>query len=215
MRQPAKTPQLCALAVATQRGWHLAAAQLKRDVLREVDSCAAKLREVSLEMQELGRGHSLPTIGDIYCEMAALDAEFEDVQCDLAAGELCVTTPTVQLDGICLGPFQIRLDWDQLNDSSPYRIVALEPNPATCNEDVTHPHVNSETLCEGDGRQAIRAALEEGRLSDFFLLVWRLLDTYAPGRAYVELCDWQGSPCHECGTSVHNYTGFNLCVNFI
>lgn len=187
---------------ATERGWLLAAAQLRRELLRELDSCAANLHELSRELQGAGTAQSLPSVGDTYRDIAALDAEFEDVEIDLQAGALCVTTPAVELESVYLGPFQICLDWNQLGQSSPYRIVALEPNHAASNEEVTHPHVSAETLCEGDGRRAIRGALDEGRLSDFFLLVWRLLDTYAPGRAYVELSEWYGSPCQECGTSV-------------
>jgi hypothetical protein len=187
---------------AIRRGWLLAAAQLERDLVGELRSCAASLHELARDVESLNSKSGLPTIGNIYRELAALDAEFDEVQCDLAAGEIFVTTPAIRLEDVYLGPFQIRLDWNQLGDS-PYRIVALEPNPSACNADVTHPHVSDEVLCEGDGRGAIRAALAEGRLSDFFLLVWRLLETYAPGRAYVELCDWHGSPCHDCGTSVH------------
>ncbi len=64
------------------------------------------------------------------------------------------------------------------------------------------PHVSDETLCEGDGRRAIHAALAAGRLYDFFTIVDRLLNTYASGRAYVDLDNWFGTPCHDCGGNV-------------
>ena len=33
-------------------------------------------------------------------------------------------------------------------------------------------------------------------------MVDRLLGTYAPGRAYVELDHWDGLACHDCGSIV-------------
>ena len=139
---------------------------------------------------------------DIYRDILALDDEFEEVEIDLDEHELSVTTDRIVLEDIDLGPFEIRLDWQRLGASSAYRVVALDPNPAARSDDVTHPHVQDEQLCEGEGRAAIRAALAEGRLYDFFLLVSQLLHTYGRGSAYVELDDWDGVPCDDCGGSV-------------
>ena len=116
---------------------------------------------------------------------------------------LSVTTDRIVLEDIYLGPLQIRLDWQRLGLSSqPYRVVALDPHPAAKSDDITHPHVQDEQLCEGEGRSAIRAALAECRLHDFFLLVSQVLHTYGQGSAYVELDDWDGVPCEECGASL-------------
>ena len=87
-------------------------------------------------------------------------------------------------------------------DHQPYRVVARDPNPAARNDSVTHPHVQDEMLCEGDGRSAIRAALAQGRIFDFFLLVSQVLHTYARGSAYVEMDDWSGVSCSDCGTTM-------------
>jgi hypothetical protein len=114
-----------------------------------------------------------------------------------------VTTEPVVLEAIDLGRFQIRLSWQRLHDDQPYRVVALDPAPAACNSSVTHPHVNDEILCEGDGRASVRRALAEGRLFDFFTMVGRLLQTYAPGRAHVELDQWEGVRCHDCGSNMN------------
>jgi hypothetical protein len=190
------------IQIASARGWHRASVQLRGQLLRQVDYVRNYLHQVSLELQELRSAGTLPREGEIYHELLALQAEFDDVQCDFDAGELCVTTPSVTFEGVYLGPFQIRLDWSRLDGSTAYRIVALEPNPAASNDSVTHPHVSDEQLCEGDGRQAIRAALDEGRLFDFFLLVGRIVATYASGRAYVEMSHWCGSPCNGCDASM-------------
>ena len=82
-----------------------------------------------------------------------------------------------------LGPFEIRLDWGSLSDPNPYSVVALDPNSAASNDEVTHPHVKDEHLCEGEGHSAIRAALAECRLLDFFMLVSQVLHTYGQGSA--------------------------------
>src|SRR5262249_26043094 len=91
-------------------------------------------------------------------------------------------------------------DWHRLASEHPYRVVALEPNPSVANDEVTHPHVNHDTLCEGEGRIGIRRALAAGRLYDFFILVDRVLHTYSRGQAFVELDHWQGTPCYDCGS---------------
>jgi hypothetical protein len=72
--------------------------------------------------------------------------------------------------------------------------------------DTTHPAFKAVTgvksLCEGEGRTAIRSALAEGRLCDFFVLVAQILATYGRGRAYVELDHWDGVTCKDCGSSI-------------
>jgi hypothetical protein len=62
--------------------------------------------------------------------------------------------------------------------------------------------VQDESLCEGEGRSAIAEALASGRIYEFFLLVNQLLHTYGEGSGYVELRDWFGAPCSDCGESV-------------
>ena len=90
------------------------------------------------------------------------------------------------------------LELQGVNSYTPYRVIALDPNPAAKCESITHPHVRDEHLCAGNGYDAIRSALEQGRLYDFFMLVNRVLHTYARGEAYSELNDWQGIRCADC-----------------
>jgi hypothetical protein len=142
------------------------------------------------------------TVRDIYEDLRALNDEFEDVLVDLEAGTISATTDPITLRGTELGPFEIRLEWRELAERSPYRVIALAPNPAATNDAVTHPHVQDERLCEGEGRAAIEAALDQGRLGDFFLIVTRLLRTYAQGQAYVELSGWEGLVCSDCGARI-------------
>jgi hypothetical protein len=143
-----------------------------------------------------------PSAGDIFRDIMALETEFTEVKADPEVPEICVTTQSIILDGIDLGAFEIHLNLESIGEPSPYRVVAVEPNPASTNESVTHPHIQDETLCEGEGRTAIRAAVEAGRLYDFFVLVHQILSTYARGDAYVELKDWHGVPCSDCGSLI-------------
>src|SRR5690606_18801456 len=65
------------------------------------------------------------------------------------------------------------------------------------------PHVQDEGLCEGEGRQTLRSALEQGRLFEFFLVVERILNTYNAGSAYVSLDEWNGVSCDDCGRTTN------------
>ncbi len=184
---------------AEDHGWHHASRRLVDDLRREMQILQDQLVAAS---NGLGRRTAMraPSAGDIFRDIMALETEFTEVNADPRVSEMCVTTQSIILDGIDLGSFEIHLNLDSIGEPSPYRVVAVEPNPASTNESVTHPHVQDETLCEGEGRTAIRAAVEGGRLYDFFVLVHQILNTYAHGDAYVELKDWHGVPCADCGS---------------
>jgi len=198
-----KTQQLRhQIDLASRRGWHGAAARLTEDLAGAMDGCRRELENALRVLQSRPPQRHVASASDIYRDILALRDEFEAVEIDLGEHELSVTTDRIVLEHIDLGPFAIRLDWHLLGSSSTYRVVALDPNPAAKNEDVTHPHVQDGRLCEGEGRSAVQAALAECRLYDFFLLVFQLLHTYGRGSAYVELDDWNGIPCDDCGDSV-------------
>ena len=190
------------IQLGRKREWYLAADRLIPALASAVGAIRQRLLEFGDELRLSPSTHPLASVAEIYCDVVALHNEFDDVCADRDEMELCVTTTPIVLDGLHLGPFQIRLCWKNLSQLTSYRVVALEPYPARTNDQVTHPHVSDETLCEGEGRAAIRAALESGRIGDFFLLVSQVLRTYAPGCAYVELSDWHGSPCSQCGAGV-------------
>jgi hypothetical protein len=140
-------------------------------------------------------------VGDIHADLVALHEEFDDVSFDRRGKSLSVTTESIELDDVYLGRFEIRLEWSDLAAGHPhnYRVIAVDANPAATNEGVTHPHVQDEAVCEGEGRQMIRSALEQGRLLDFFVIIATLLRTYNSGSPYVALSDWGGAECADCG----------------
>lgn len=207
---------------AHDRGWHRAAARLTEDLADAVGECRRQLENASRVLESRPSKPKASSVSDVYHDIVALDNEFEEVDMDIAEHTLSVTTDRIVLDYVHLGRFEIKLDWRRLGDSQPYRVVALDPNPAAKSEDITHPHVQDEQLCEGEGRTAIQAALAEGRLYDFYLLVSQTLHTYAQGSAYVELDAWDGTPCDECGDSTNeenryccDHCGSTLCVNCV
>lgn len=185
--------------LAVAHGWLAAADRQQQNFTAELERMLSRLQEI-LGRERRGDQRPLPSVRLLYEELVAVSGEFGGFAVD--EGGLSVVTEPIALEGIDLGPFAIRLETDSLHLEAPYRVRALEPNPAASCCDTTHPHVNGERLCAGEGRAAITAALEEGRLLDFFTVVDRILHTYAVGAAYVELSQWLGVPCHDCNGAV-------------
>jgi hypothetical protein len=188
---------------AREKGWQAAADSL----LTQIDLSAASLgRRLDRFRHELPRNPSPMQVSgprDIAADLAALDQEFVEVQLNLQEKKLSVLTSPIELEDTYLGPFRIRLHWEEIGQGPCYEVIAEDPHPADANDDVTHPHVSGETLCEGEGSTAIRKAIAQGRLLDFFTLVKQILETYNPDSAYVSLSRWSGGrDCYDCGTSI-------------
>lgn len=191
---------------ARRRGWNLAAERLADDYYAAIGALASQLGELARQ------GGPPVTSGDvsyrdIYSDLIALDEEFERVEFDQGSQQLRVRTAPIMLAEIYLGPFEIRLELGRLDIDLPYAVVALDPCPAASRSEVPHPHILGEVLCEGDGRQAIRRALADGRLFDFFQLVVAVLGTYNDESPYVELGDWHSEPCPDCGLLIDPENG--------
>ena len=184
---------------AEGRGWQLAAAELRDDLRYAILSLQSELSALADALDRSPRHTPETKLHDLYQDLVALDEQFAGVDFDRRARSLAVTTEPIELEGLLLGPFTIRLDWGRLTSETCYRVIADEPNPASSREEVTHPHVLAEVLCEGDGRSAIRQALAQGRLLDFFTLVAGVLRTYNDESPFVAIDVWQGRPCADCG----------------
>ncbi len=188
---------------ARDKGWHVAADSL----LTEIDLSAARLgRRLDRFRYELPRAPApMQVTGprDIAADLAALVEEFEEVELNLQEKKLSVLTSPIELQETYLGPFRILLHWEEIGQGPCYDVIAEDPQPADANDDVIHPHVSGQTLCEGEGSTAIRKAIAQGRLLDFFTLVKQILETYNPESAYVALSRWNGGEdCYECGYSM-------------
>lgn len=153
---------------------------------------------------------TLPTIRDILSDLESLASEFDEVNVSMQRHVVSVTTDDVILEGVDLGRFEIVLNWQRLRETGAYDVVAVDDRSAATDSDTTHPHVQCNSLCEGEGKAAIRNALGDGRLFDFFVLVRQILHTYNPSSAYVQLSDWFGIQCPECGSTTSDDES-NLC----
>lgn len=195
---------LCRIRRAQRRGWYRAARRLQCDLRFTLQQLQSQLAAIERQIPSPYAQPKRITVRDLFEDLMALYEEFQDVAFDWSSKTLTVTTEPIELEGVSLGRFEIRLDCGRSTDgsSSTYRVVALDPNPAATNESVTHPHVQDEAVCEGEGSQPIRHALEEGRLFDFFTIVENLLKTYNRGSPYVSLADWYGVECADCGLTI-------------
>jgi hypothetical protein len=145
-------------------------------------------------------GHSdRYALGDLLQDLESLQKEFAGFHLDLKQQSIEVLTEPIILDGLDLGSFRIVLRWQEIGLPLPYEVIAQSPVTPSQDDDVTHPHVREGQLCEGEGAAAIRSALAQGRLLDFFVLVRQVLETYNPASAYVSIDRWQGIGCRGCG----------------
>ena len=195
------------IELARERGWHLAARRLHEDLFfeaRRLEGGYGELLRLQSDAQNRRENVTLllPSLRAVVDELRQLSHEFEEVDVLPRRNLIVARTRPVVLDRIYLGPFAIELHLGRLNrraDSSSFDCVALEPNPAECNEDVTHPHVKGNALCAGDAHLPICEALRQGRICDAFLLVNGVLNTYNDSSPYVALEDWSGRSCSDCG----------------
>jgi hypothetical protein len=194
------TTQSRKMGASLVHGWFSAADRCCSRVSRllsDISYSASRIRPLTEGPREEN-----PKLSTLVNELNQIKKEFGGIELNTAENYISVETESIELEGVYLGPFKIQLELDRLSElykSPPYFVIALDQHPAATSEEVTHPHVSNEQLCEGDGSVAIRAALEQGRLSDFFTMARSILNTYNPDSPYISLYDWDGEPCYECG----------------
>jgi hypothetical protein len=182
------------------RQYHAAARQLRTQLGRILPDLICEIE--GLQQMDKRRPVIVPSLRDLVGEIHQLEQEFDSYDYNRKSKTLSITTDAIELEGIELGRFRIDLRLDQLASLSSrdvYSIEALEPHPAATDSGITHPHVSHGRLCEGDASAPIRAALQEGRICDFFLLVRSVLQTYNAHSPYVSLSNWESQPCYDCG----------------
>jgi len=181
-------------------GWFFAVDRCCNSVsrlLNDIPYCVSRIQQLTEAPRK-----EMPKLSLLVGELNQVKQEFGNIDFDKAENTISVVTEPITLEDVYLGPFKIQLELSRLSElykSCIYHVIALDPNPAATDEVVTHPHVSNERLCEGDGAVAIRASLEQGRLSDFFTMVRSILNTYNPDSPYISLYDWDGEPCYDCG----------------
>lgn len=185
-----------------QKNWQAAVPVALEELERVGESLVQQLRGIT----ELAKVQMTPrpraSLREILMDLEALEDEFAEVRWDLREKTLSVVTEPIVLKHVELGRFEIQLEYRNLGLTRPYRVIALDPNPAAGDSTTTHPHVRDEDLCEGEGRGPIQKALRQGRFYDFFVLINQVLKTYNGDSAYVPLSRWEGTSCQGCGTVV-------------
>lgn len=188
---------------ARRHGLSLVLPPLRGELLRRVRALQDAVHQVR---QQLERPRfALPELADWMAELRQLEAEFVGLRVDWTEKVLTVTTESITLEEVALGPFDIRLSWAHFGRRSPiewFDVVAQHPNPAAADDRVTHPHVKGRRLCAGDATAPLQQALEQGRLADACCLVRSVLEQYNSGSPHVPLDEWDGTPCRDCGRSV-------------
>ncbi|WP_417849457.1 hypothetical protein [Thalassoglobus sp.] len=189
--------------LAEKHGYAVAAQSCRQRLSEQIRCCVQELQQYEMQLSQTLRSQSVPSLQMLYAELQALDDEFVDVEIDRVLKEVVVGTEPIVLEGIDLGRFQIRLSLKRVGVQGSFGVTPLDPNPSSPDDNVSHPHVQGDSLCPGEGTQAINNALAAGRLTDFFLTVRQILLTYNSSSAYVSLCDWHGVACGACGDMVN------------
>jgi len=204
---------------AFEKNWFLAAKRLEYGENGTIQSFMNKIvdnaEKVSTYIDDFYNPPNfyLPSFSEIMKDIQATKKTFPSLS--YKDHILSVKTNKITLsDGdneIELGDFNIKFNLDTRFDSrlgNILEIEALDPNPAQGRSNITHPHVDSGSLCAGEdpktgatGDSLIRQALQQGRIEDAFKLVLLVLDNYNEDSPYVHLYEWNGEvySCTECG----------------
>jgi hypothetical protein len=197
--------------VAEQRSWSTAASITETAAVDALHQLRHVIDSASPQL-ELRKSPPPIALRDLYQELDQLETEFGSSTLDPKQKVIAVVTDPIELEDVQLGPFRIELHVDRLRfqvNVSVFDLVALQPNPPDCSEYVTHPHVRDRQLCAGDATVPISRALESGRITDAFLAVRAVLETYNESSPYVALVDWHGQPCGDCGSNVIEDDGYS------
>ena len=188
------------LAIADSRNWLSAKQLLVLDLGRSVGQLEKLLDETKKEISDVTKQTSVTT-GEVFLDLMALKQEFDDLCFDSKKKILSCVSKRIQLEDLDLGRFRIELHLETLSRRAYYEVIAIDANRANSNDGVTHPHIQDDRLCEGDAQPAIKLALQQGRLLDFFQIVDQVLSTYNASSAYVTIREWEGMICGHCGHS--------------
>ena len=112
---------------AHQHGWQLAAQRLQRDLRDMLRRLHGEVIAIDRMLEPQHDERRATSIGDIHADVVALREEFDEVSFDQRGRTISVTTEPIELEGVYLGPFEIRLEWGNLPEghSHSYRVIAL------------------------------------------------------------------------------------------
>jgi len=177
---------------------------MRAQLLEELSQARRYIEEILANRTVLDQ--KPPSLSDAYEGLVELLCARPDVKVEfypnLQETHICLVTDYIEIEGVDLGRFLIRLvlRWVGCERANRiYYVEALDPNPCGADPELTHPHVSNDILCEGDGQAAITSALGNYMLLDFFRAVEGILNNYNPSGAYHSIEDWGGFECEYCG----------------
>ena len=98
---------------ARNRRWTGAVETVRQQALETLTELRARLEDcrnaLTLHSDKVG----VSSVGDIYRDLVALRDEFPQVAVEFSNGSVSVTTEPVVLEGMDLGPFEIKLSWTE------------------------------------------------------------------------------------------------------
>jgi hypothetical protein len=197
-----------------------------------LESCADLKNKIHMFEQRITRINQqiqkpTPTIEELIEEIKSVRANFPSLR--MSGNRVKVTTDNIILsDGdveVEFGKFdlvvflnRILSEGDEADGlSSIIQAKALSPNQHPEDSATTHPHVQDNVICLGDGYPPIVQAFQQGRLEDVFRLLTTLLKTYNSDSPHHPLESWEGYKCESCGfapANEHyscNHCGSEMC----
>ncbi|HUT58728.1 MAG TPA: hypothetical protein VNA25_12855, partial [Phycisphaerae bacterium] len=103
------------MALCRSRGWIGGLAPL----MEEAEQLARDVPYVATDIDRarLAATWASPSLRDIYLDLQQAEDEFGDLAYDTKEQTLSVTTEAIKLEGVYLGPFEIRLDIRRLGEA--------------------------------------------------------------------------------------------------
>ena len=163
------------LRLVQLRNWQAASQSLALDADYTAGCLLRAIEHLRHNLSPATKPKLVASASEIFADLMALDDEFEAVTLNLKERSAAVLTAPIVLEDVYLGPFRIVLHWEQIGKAQPYDVIAVEPNCAEGHDDVTHPHVRDQQLCEGEGAVPIKAALSCGRIQPCYARGFGLL----------------------------------------
>lgn len=156
------------------------------------------------------------SVREVCLDILQLEKEFDNLQVKLIrdqAAQLSIDTQAVEFEEVHLGQFRIcMLHTAPQAGQDAISAMALTPNPAMGDSEVTHPHVRHEQFCLGEIEELMPEVLQSGRVADAFIMLDRIINNYAEGSAFVEISDWgNGGECHNCGNVCRDEEKCEIC----
>ncbi len=92
-------------------GWESATLRLERELKSGLAQLIQQLTSLHGVVSSDSPQQQVSSVRDLYAELLALEEEFGELQLDLREQSISVCTGPIELEGVYLGPFEIRLNY--------------------------------------------------------------------------------------------------------